>query len=63
MVHNLPKIQELWRATSAPKDYVDNVLPMGIKVSRLFQINANNMIRNIISQNYKMDPTYCLNLF
>ena len=32
VVQNIPKIQELWRTTTAPKDYIDNMMPMGIRV-------------------------------
>jgi len=32
VVRNIPKIQELWRTTTAPNDYVEKFLPMGVKV-------------------------------
>ena len=33
IVSDIPKIQELWRTTTAPKDYIDHFLPMGVRVS------------------------------
>ena len=35
VVNNLPKIQQLWRTTTAPKDYIDCYIPKGIKVQSL----------------------------
>jgi len=32
ITNDLTKIQDLWRATSAPKEYVEHFIPMGIRV-------------------------------
>ena len=35
VVDNISKIQELWRSTTAPKEYVEKMIPLGIRVSIL----------------------------
>ena len=44
VVNNISNIQELWRTTAAPKDYVEKFLPMGVKVRQIFVLNKFNVI-------------------